>query len=138
MLKRLKSKKVIAAACVLVAALSIPGIALANSSSYNLKLAGSGLHTTLCQTTKGNSSTKVKNSCTDFTNHDSGWSWTWWVDNTTTGKQATSTQVIGSVGSFNKTYSSQPSVGHTVKGRGSTNGLLSSSMTVKGTINFDA
>ena len=148
-MKFLKSKKAFLAVCAIVAALCIPGLALAESAGdddwpssepagYNMDLPVAGFHKTLCQTTKQTEDAYVKNTCTYFTNSDKGWSWTWWVDNVATGKRVTTPQVIDSVGVYCSAYTDLPSIDDSLKARGSTNGLFSASMKVQGSVKFDA
>ena len=138
MLKHRTKKKAAIVSVLIIAMLCFAGVASANSAGYNASLPAAGGHATLCQTTKGNTNAKASNKCTSFTNSNNNWSWSWWVDNVTTGQQVTNTQVIGAPGTYSRSYTTRPAVGASVRGRGSTNGLFSAAMTVKGTINFDA
>jgi hypothetical protein len=109
----------------------------ANSANYNSTLPPGGGHVTLCQTTKGNSSSSARNYCSYYTNCNNGWDWRWWVDDVTTGKQVTSKQTIGSIGYHTLSYKTLPSIGDSVRARGSTNGLLTATVLTTGTVNFD-
>ena len=123
MLKHRTKKWVVFVSVLMITMLCFAGVALANSANYNTSLPAAGGHSTLCQTTKGNSNAKASNRCTSFTNSDDNWSWSWWVDNVTTGQQVTNTQVIGSTGTYSRSYTTKPAIGASVRGRGSTNGF---------------
>lgn len=131
------SKKLAVLSLVVVGVLGFSLSAFANSANYNDNLPAAGGHDTICSTTKGSSTAKyVNNNCTYFDGRNSGWSWSFWVDATGYG-QVCPTTVIGSFQNYKIAYSTIPPAGTAVQGRGSTNGLLSSPMNVKGSVDFD-